>query len=351
MERPFVQRLFLGVMLLCLFSGSPTWRTGAANIISSPPYEPAWRTTVADSLLAEKVLAGLKGSGITSVPQLITIAGLALTGQPYVAGTLEETDREELAIYVTRTDCILFVETCLALARTAAAYNSAASAANRHIALAATDPTSAKDGAGLKPGGNFVALANELRQSRYRDGKVGCYSDRLHYTSEWILQGEQRGVLQEITAELGGAPYDHPVSYMSTHPGAYPRMDDVVAIRAAETRINAVPVSYIPKEKVASVLDSIQSGDILCFVASLEGLDILHVGLALRQDDPADSLVSANVTVTTGSNTNRTASTPGTVRILHASSAAGKVIIDSKSLPEYLEGRRSIAGIRVLRPL
>ena len=354
MEHLVRHRLLLSLILLCIFSGSeswrmpaetvipdligdPIWRTTAETVIpdgspvipDSGPVIPdligdlSWRTTAADSLLAEQVLASLKGSGIESVPRLMTIAGLALTEEPYFAGTLEETKHEELAIYLTRTDCILFVETCLALARTAAAYNQAASGDKT---MAETSPSSAQVSQDQRPGGDFAALADELRQSRYRDGRVGCYGDRLHYTSEWILQGERRGTLREVTAELGGLPYDHPVSYMSSHPEAYPRMDDTEAIRAAEARINAVPVYYIPKEKVAGVLDRIQSGDILCFVSALEGLDILHVGLAIREND-------------------------GPVRILHASSAAGKVLIDPKTLPQYLEGRRSIAGLRVLRPM
>ena len=221
---------------------------------------------------------------------------MCLTGQPYVAGTLEEQPEEQLCIYLTRTDCILFVETCLALARTARA------------------------------SGGFPGFADELRQSRYRDGVVSCYADRLHYTSEWISQGEKRGVLKDITMELGGETYDHPVNYMSTHPASYPRMDDVEAIKAAEARINAIPACQIPKAKVNGILKEIQSGDIICLVSGIEGLDILHVGIAAKDKN-------------------------GSVHLIHASSAAGKVIVDPKPLDGYLEGRKSVTGIRVLRPL
>ena len=86
---------------------------------SSVPGEHTWLTTPADSLLAEQILATLKQHADEPVPALMVRAGKALDGQPYVAGTLEETPHEQLAIYLTRTDCILFVETCLALARTA----------------------------------------------------------------------------------------------------------------------------------------------------------------------------------------------------------------------------------------
>lgn len=256
-----------------------------------------WQTTPQDSLLAESVLGKLKAAtGMESVPERMTAAGMLLLGQAYVAGTLDESPQEQLCIYLTRTDCILFVETCLALARTA------------------------------RSGGGFPQFAEELRESRYRDGRICAYADRLHYTSEWILQGERRGVLKDITMELGGESYDHPVSYMSSHPEAYPRMDDLPAIRSAEARINAVPACRIPSSKLPSALGGIRSGDILCFVSRIEGLDIQHVGMAVVGPD-------------------------GTVRLLHASSTAKKVILDPLSLTDYLKGRKSITGIRVLRPL
>ena len=282
---------------------------------------PFWRTTPADSLLAEQILADLRLCSTASVPVQMCIAARELLGQPYVAGTLEETESEQLAIYLTRTDCILFVETCLALARTSLL------------------------------GGDFAALAGELRASRYRDGQVRCYADRLHYTSEWILQAERRGVLREITAELGGIPYDHPVSFMSTHPEAYPRMDDVEAIRAAEARINAVPVCIIPKDQVAGVLPLLRPGDILCFAASRKGLDILHVGIAIAGGEMAD-LIGHDGNAGAGPDGEPKAGnqTSAPMRLIHASSAAGKVIIDPKTIPAYLEGRPSIAGLRVLRP-
>lgn len=299
-----IRRLLLGaIAALLLF---PACRAQA-------PQAPFWRTTPADSLLAEKIMADIRLSSTLSVPELICIAAGDLLGQPYVAGTLEETESEQLAIYLTRTDCILFVETCLALARTSLL------------------------------SGDFATLAAELRASRYRDGQVRCYADRLHYTSEWILQAERRGVLREITAELGGVPYDHPVSYMSTHPEAYPRMDDVEAIRAAEARINAVPVCIIPKEKVAGVLPKLRRGDILCFAASMKGLDILHVGIVFAGGEMAGP-VGHDGKPKAGDDEK------AKVRLIHASSAAGKVIVDPKTIPAYLEGRPSIAGLRVLRP-
>jgi hypothetical protein len=262
-----------------------------------------WVTTPADSLLAEKVLAGLKGTPMT-VAELMVRAGKMLEGQPYVAGTLDDpsggqkdsdTWKEELRIYLTRTDCIIFVETCLALARTA------------------------------RQDGDFQMFANEIRQSRYRGGHVSVYADRLHYTTEWCRQGVARGVLDDLTRTLGGEVLDREIDYMSSHPGSYPLMDDVDAIREAERTINAEPIHYIPKSKVAGALGGIRSGDIICLVSAAKGLDVAHVGLALVEG--------------------------GKVRLLHASTGPMKVTADPRTLQEYLAGRNSIAGIQVFRPL
>lgn len=258
-----------------------------------------WVTTPEDSLLAEKVLAGLKDTPGT-VAELMVRAGKTLEGQQYVAGTLDEAAdagawKEELRIYLTRTDCIIFVETCLALARTAA------------------------------EGGDFRMFADEVRRSRYRDGQVGGYADRLHYTTEWGMQGEAKGVLKDITKDLGGVPLHHPLNYMSSHPESYPHMDDTGAILEAERRINDSEQYYIPKTSMADALEGIRTGDIICMVTSVPGLDISHVGMALVED--------------------------GAVRLLHASTGPMKVVTESRTLMQYLTARPTVTGIRVLRPL
>ena len=129
---------------------------------------------------------------------------------------MEVPEQETLCIYLTQTDCVLFVETCLGLVRAAG------------------------------QDASFETLARELRESRYRDGVCSRYEDRLHYTTEWARQGVKRGILQEMTGALGGVDFGHPVHYMSQHPDSYKRMTDVDAIAAIERQINAVPSSYIP---------------------------------------------------------------------------------------------------------
>ena len=251
-------------------------------------------TTPEDRTLAETVLAELKAQPDEEPGAQMVRAANALLGQPYVAGTLEELPEEKLCVYLTRTDCILFVETCLGLVRTA------------------------------KQEGDFETLASELLQSRYRDGVCNRYEDRLHYTTEWARQGVARGVLEDMTEALGGVRYDHPVHYMSMHPDAYPRMTDVEAIKAVEDSINAVPSTYIPKNRLKEALKGIRNGDIILFNTSIDGLDVSHCAIA-KVD----------------------AGKP--VRFIHASTGAMKVILEPRTLEEYVMGRKAVTGIQVYR--
>jgi cell wall-associated NlpC family hydrolase len=251
-------------------------------------------TTPEDWALAEKVLSDLKAHPGDEPGAQMVRAAKALLGQPYVAGTLEELPEEKLCIYLTRTDCILFVETCLGLVRTA------------------------------RQDGDFETLASELLQSRYRDGQCSRYEDRLHYTTEWALQGAARGTILDVSGTLGGTALDHPVHYMSTHPSAYSRMTDVDAIAACENRINAATSTYIPKAKLRAALKGIRNGDIIFFNTNIDGLDISHCAIALAEEGKP-------------------------VRFIHASSAAMKVVVETKTLEEYVMGRKSATGIEVYR--
>ena len=252
-------------------------------------------TTDQDRALSEEVLMKLKAHQDEEPGNLMVRAANALLGQPYVAGTLEELPDEKLCVYLTRTDCILFVETCLGLVQ----------AAQRNTV-------------------SFDYFVSELQQSRYRDGVCSRYEDRLHYTTEWARQGVARGVLEDMTEALGGVRYDHPVHYMSMHPDAYPRMTDVDAIRAVEASINAAPSTYIPKSALKGALGGIRNGDILLFTTTVDGLDVSHCAIAKVE-----------------------AGKP--VRFIHASTGAMKVILEPRTLEEYVMGRKAVTGIQVYR--
>ena len=254
-----------------------------------------YATTSQDRALAEKVLKKLEAHQDEEPGKLMVRAANELLGQPYVAGTLDELPNEKLCVYLTRTDCILFVETCLGLVQTA----------RRNTV-------------------SFEHFVSELQESRYRGGVYSRYEDRLHYTTEWARQGVARGVLEDMTEALGGVRYDHPVHYMSMHPDAYPRMTDVEAIKAVEDSINAIPSTYIPKNRLKEALKGIRNGDIILFNTSIDGLDVSHCAIA-KVD----------------------AGKP--VRFIHASTGAMKVILEPRTLEEYVMGRKAVTGIQVYR--
>ena len=254
-----------------------------------------YATTEQDRALAEKVLKKLEAHQDEEPGKMMVRAANALLGQPYVAGTLDELPNEKLCVFLTRTDCILFVETCLGLVQTA----------RRNTV-------------------SFEYFVSELQCSRYRNGVYSRYEDRLHYTTEWARQGVARGVLEDMTEALGGVRYDHPVHYMSMHPDAYPRMTDVEAVKAVEDSINAVPSTYIPKNRLKEALKGIRNGDIILFTTTVDGLDVSHCAIA-KVD----------------------AGKP--VRFIHASTGAKKVIVEPRTLEEYVTGRKAVTGIQVFR--
>ena len=262
-------------------------------------------TTEKDRQVAREILQTLQSAPGSSGERMLK-AAISLLGTPYVASTLENTEKEELTIYLTRTDCILFVETCFNLVEAVRSYGAEA---------------------------DFAGFADLVRQSRYRDGKVDRYSDRIHYTTEWIRNGEARGLLEDMTMAFGGMAADRPINFMSTHKGSYRQLAgapedttaarDLALIAAVEKTLSETPQSWIPTRKIPGMEQKIRSGDILCFMSGVPGLDIAHVGIAYVDD--------------------------GRAGFIHASSKGGKVMVDPRTIAEYAVAKKNCPGIKVVR--
>lgn len=235
-----------------------------------------------------------------SIPELMIIAAKQMLGTEYVAGTLEVIP-EQLKVSLVETDCILLVESCLAMAL------------NAKKGLSSPDD-----------------LCATIQSLRYRNGKVDGYASRNHYTSEWIRQGEANGIFKEITGELSGYNLSgQKFSYMSEHSDAYKQLKgnpaETARIAAMEGELNKFEDYYvIPKEMISKIEDKLQDGDILGFNSSVKGLDIAHVAFVYKKEN-------------------------GDVGFLHASMVEGKVVIDEKSIADYTMGRKSCNGIRIIR--
>lgn len=219
-------------------------------------------------------------------------------GVPYVGKTLEY-EPERLIVNLREMDCMTFVENVLALAE----------------ASASGTPS-------------WQTYLEKLQQIRYRDGKIEDYTSRLHYTSDWIYENEKKGLIADITKEIGGVPLAMDVSFVSTHPESYMQLQshpEYIAVMAKkEKEINSRQYYYIPKEEIDKREAQIRTGDIVCFVTSIKGLDISHVGIVHIEGDK--------------------------MTFIHASSGKKRVIINEESLQDYVLGIKKSKGIMVLRP-
>lgn len=257
----------------------------------------------AESLRSER----LAGSAGTIGPAVVRVGELA-AGSPYLPGTLEtylkaqeDSRTEPLTLSLSHFDCVTLVEGCLAVTRSAAA-----SAAP-----------------------SWEEFGAQVEQMRYRGGRRSGYSSRLHYFSEWISDGARRGLVRNIGQELGGSEDDRPLRFMTEHRGSYPALSDQLTfteIGAMERRLDEAPRWVVAPERLAAVIDKVETGDVLAFATSIAGLDVTHAAMAYR--DRA-----------------------GTLRVLHAPLSGGVVEVTRSTLLEYVTAIKRCTGVLVARPL
>lgn len=241
------------------------------------------------------------------IGELIIHTGKYFLGSPYVAATLDTPVRENLVVNLREFDCTTFVETCLALAFTI------------------KDPIVS---VGENMQENFDVFCYYLEKVRYRHGEMTDYTSRLHYFSDWIYDNEQKHIVKDITSEIGGKKKIISVNYMSTHPESYKQLVAdpalVPEIKKTEENINSRNgYSYVPKTEIQGIRKEIQDGDIMAFTTSIAGLDISHVGYAVRIN--------------------------GELHLMHAS-LSGKVLITKQSLVDYTMSVKRQDGTMVARP-
>lgn len=222
-----------------------------------------------------------------------------LVGSPYREHLLDQTPQETLVTSLTQFDCVLFVETVLALSRS--------------IALQDATP---------------ATFAAHLEDQRYYQGRLQDYCSRLHYWSEWMADNQARGTVRNITADLGGESLPKTLNFMTRYRASYPRLvrDDAAfaCIQRMEARAQQIPIAYIPTRQIATVYPQLQPGDIVAIATNIPGLDVTHTGLVYR--DPQ-----------------------GRVGLIHAS-PAGAVVI-APDLQTYTSRVDSAIGIMVARPV
>ena len=252
-----------------------------------------------DKAIYTDLRAELIGTPKDDINNVITLTAKYFLESPYVAHTLDSNSVEQLVVNLDRFDCLTFVESVLALS----------------IDYMSPDP-------------EYANFENTLQKIRYRNGNICGYTSRLHYTSDWIYDNVQKGIVTDRTKGLGGLPFRPIVNYMSAHPQNYEQLKNnshaVDSMRTIEKQINLRKAMYfIPKARVSAVAKSINSGDLIMITTSMAGLDYAHVGFAIKDN--------------------------GVLKFIHASSDKHKIVITSGSLAQYLLNIKSFTGISVLR--
>jgi hypothetical protein len=161
----------------------------------------------------------------------MAIAGQTLLGKPYAIDPLVggPDEPERFVIDFRAFDCVTFVETVLALARSHSARGFAA----------------------------------ELRLTRYRHGEI-TWRTRLHYFSDWLRANQRRGALRLRTAGDGARLVDT-------------RLGTLAGLPERRARFHVVG-----KRQLHRALPRITDGSVVAFASVRARLDFFHVGLIFR---------------------------------------------------------------------
>lgn len=252
-----------------------------------------------DKSLFETKISDLEKTRASSLGDTIAMVGQSFLGTPYVEKTLEVGDTETLVVNFGGLDCTTFVENVLA------------------FSLMLKEQQK-----------NFENFTENLETVRYRNGDLNGYPSRLHYFTEWIRNNEKKGLVKDITADLGGVELEKPINFMGTHRDLYPFLtsdENFDAMLAVEKEIAQEKLCYLPQDQIESKEHLIKSGDIIALATSIKGLDVTHTGIAIHQPD-------------------------GRLHLLHASSKNGEVEISELPLADYLKNIKSNIGVIVARP-
>ncbi len=142
------------------------------------------------------------------------------------------TEAEVFTARLDGFDCITFLETALALART-------------------------------RSQDEFLAL---MKKIRYRNGEV-AYSQRLHYATDWARNLVQFGLMTDMTI---GETTVQREKLLNVVKGVPPKM----------TRFR-----FFPRTEIQAVIRWLKDGDFILFVSGRAALDVSHAGLIVRSGE------------------------------------------------------------------
>jgi hypothetical protein len=236
--------------------------------------------------------------------EVIVEIGKSFIGTDYASNTLEDDGPEKLVINLHTLDCVTFYENCLTLARC--------------IKMKKT---------------TFAEYKAQLQFLRYRNGIIDGYASRLHYTTDYFFNAEQKGILKVVTKDIADeknlAEIPKPINFMTTHRDKYKHIatnsENFAKIQAMEAEINKRKDYFLPKGNLHMFEGKVEHGSILGITTNMEGMDISHTGVAVQQN--------------------------GRLYFMHAPITGKKVQITDVPMHDYLAKNAKQTGIIVAKPL
>ena len=277
----------------------PTWESQPLEIENQPQELVPQETLDPEILLFHRVMQYAFDAQLTDRPfgEIMQAIAEQFLGTPYVGGLLDKSNQETLVVTLKGFDCVLFIESVLAIARGVAVQDYA-----------------------------YEGFRDRIQEQRYRDGQLNGYCSRLHYFSDWIDDNQNRQIVHNITDKLGGIPLNTTLNFMTENRQYYPQLaneSDYQCIRDQESQLANLNIHYIPQDQIATIYPNLQPGDIIATATDIPGLDVTHTGLVYRLPD-------------------------GNIGFIHAS-PSGEVTI-SRDLQSYVQAVDGQIGIIIARP-
>jgi len=236
------------------------------------------------------------------INDVIVAIGKTFLGVDYGANVLDTDGDEQLVVNMRALDCVTFYENCVTLAR----------------CIKMKKMT-------------FIDYLTQLQFLRYRDGTINGYTSRLHYTTDYWFNAEQKGIVKVVTRDIFGeknvVEIPKPINFMTTHRDSYKHLktneENWKKVKTQEDTINARKDYFLPKGNLHMFADNVNNGDLIGITSNIGGMDIAHTGVAVKID--------------------------GKLHFMHSPNVGKKVQITEGSLQDYLAKNSRQTGIIVAR--
>jgi len=158
---------------------------------------------------------------------------------------------------------------------------------------------------------SFESFLRNLKQVRYLNGIVS-FKNRKHFFTDWAEHAPSS--VDDLTGQIGGGKVKSIAKAMNLKENGTPLLPGVESFHRT--------FNFIPSEDTnSSVLQKLKTGDYAGIYSSMQGLDVSHVGIIIRDRD--------------------------TFSLRHASSDWRSRKVVDQELQEYISGT---PGLIILRP-